>query len=118
MRVSNKISDTIELDDNEFDINEAVELLRDLKIELAMELEIGRSLTKLEKRIKDYMKLYGEIPDVDGVTAKITPKKPTLVIKRGQLTNLYAYLSGRDDINALNYFEEKQYAPAISLRVE
>lgn len=118
MAIANKIFDVLSLDDDDFDINEAAELLRDLKVELAMELEISRSLTKLEKRIKDYMKAYGEIPDVDGVTAKITPKKPVLVIKRGQLKNLYAYLTGRGEIEALDYFEEKQYEPAISLKVE
>lgn len=113
-----KIAAMLEYEDDEFNVNEAAELLRDVSVELSHELEIGRTLGKLEKRIKDHMKETGEMPDVPGVTATITPKKPVIVVKSGSLPALYEYLGNKGDLKALAFFEQKQYAPAISLKVE
>lgn len=113
-------ADYLELDDDEFDINEATEHLRDMKQELAYHIEVGRVLTKLEVRIKNYMKTYGEVPDVKGVEAKITQPKDRLVVKNGMVPMLYAFMTGMGvtQENMNEYFEVKQPGPSIRLKVE
>ena len=115
-----RISDYLELEDDEFDIDEATEFLRDAKIELSASLEASRLLLKLESKIKKYMLAYGEVPDVEDVEAKITPRKDQLVIRRGMIHTLYAFLQGKgiakDELG--EYFEMRKNNPAISLRVK
>lgn len=113
-------ADYLELDDDEFDVNEATEHLRDVKQELAYQIEVAKTLTKLESRIKSYMKTYGEVPDVEGVKASITQPKDRLVVKNGVVPMLYAYLKGlgveQDSLD--EYFEWRHPGPSIRLNVE
>ena len=115
-----RISDYLDLEDEDFDINEATEFLRDAKIELSASIEASRLLTKLESKIKKYMLAYGEVPDVKDVEAKIMPKKDQLVIRRGMIPTLYAFLQGKgiskDELG--EYFEMRKNNPAISLRIK
>jgi len=113
-------ADYLELDDDEFDIDEATEHLRDMKQELAYHIEVGKVLTKLENRIKSYMKTYGEVPDVEGVKAAITQPKDRLVVKNGMVPMLYAFMMGMGvtQENMNEYFETKHPGPSIRLKVE
>lgn len=110
----------LELDDDEFDIDEATQHLRDVKQELAYTIEVNRVIGKLETRIKTYMKTYGVMPQVEGVEAAIFQPKDRLVIKNGMVPMLYAYLQGvgieQDKLN--EYFEVKQPGPSIRLKIE
>jgi hypothetical protein len=112
-------ADYLALDDEEFDINEATAHLRDMRQELAYHIEVNKVLNKLESRIKSHMKAYGEVPDVEGVEAKISPVKDRLVVKNGMLPMLYAYLQGlgveQDKLD--EYFEIKSPPPSIRLKV-
>ena len=110
----------LELDDDEFDIDEATQHLRDVKQELAYTIEVNIVIGKLESRIKSYMKTYGVMPQVEGVVASITQPKDRLVVKNGMVPMLYAYLqgTGMEDDKLGEYFEVKHPGPSIRLKVE
>jgi hypothetical protein len=111
-RAGLRLADFLELEEDEFDIDEATEFLAAVKIELAGTLEVASTLKKLESRIKKHMLDTGEVPNVEGVEAKIMPKKEQL--------KLYAYLQGygieQEDLD--KFFHTVQPNPAISLMVE
>jgi len=113
-------ADYLELSDEEFDIDEATEHLRDVKLELAYTIEVNKVIGKLETRIKNYMKTYGVLPQVEGVKAAITQPKDRLVVKNGMVPMLYAYLqgTGMEQDRLDEYFEIKQSGPSIRLKVE
>ena len=110
----------LELSDDEFDIDEATQHLRDVKQELAYTIEVNKVIGKLESRIKSYMKTYGVMPQVEGVEAKISPVKDRLVVKNGMVPMLYAFMMGMNVTkeNMDEYFEVKQSGPSIRLKVE
>jgi hypothetical protein len=119
-RAGLRIADFLELEEDEFDIDEATEFLAAVKIELAGTLEVASTLKKLESRIKRHMLDTGEVPNVEGVEAKIMPKKEQLKLRSGALPKLYAYLQGygieQEDLD--KFFHTVQPNPAISLMVE
>lgn len=112
------IADFLELDDDEFDINEACEFYRDVSIELSSSLEFARTLKKLESRIKSYVKEYGEMPNVSGINLKIINKNETLRVRPGATNALYEYLLNQntpDDI--MNGFFVR-FTPEASIRID
>jgi hypothetical protein len=112
------IADYIELDEDEFDVNEAIQFVVDIRAEMALFIENIRMLDKLENRIKKHIKDTGEMPDVDGAKIKVIHKKEQLRIKRGKLPELYKYLTSLDIENLDDYFHEVKPPPSISLQVE
>ena len=113
-------ADYLELSDDEFDIDEATEHLRDVKLELAYTIEVNKVIGKLESRIKSYMKAYGVIPQVEGVKAAISQPKDRLVVKNGMVPMLYAYLqgTGMEQDRLDEYFDLVHPGPSIRLKVE
>lgn len=69
-------------DEDEFDVDEALVFLKDMKIELAIYYARIEALQKLEKKIKEAIRATGEIPEVEGIIVKFG--KPS--------TRNYAYL--------------------------
>lgn len=67
-------------DEDEFDVDEALAFLKEMKMELAMYYAMIEGLQKLEKKIKEAIRETGEIPDVEGAIVKFgKPSKRTMV---------------------------------------
>lgn len=112
----------LELENGEFELNEAVEFLRDMRVELAPQAAIGKYLGKLEKKIKDYMRDTGQMPVVDKVKAQVVLKKNTKKIEvfAVELLAQDLTLEGHGDIadRLLHLIVEKENTPAVKFTYE
>jgi len=68
--MSKSISDYLNCPLDKLDLEEALEFVRDMKIELAMYYARIEALQKLEAKIKEGIRESGEIPEVKGVIIK------------------------------------------------
>ena len=67
----------LELENGEFNLDEAVAFYRDMKVEIAHHETLLKFLGKLDKKIKDFIKETGQMPQVDNVRTQVIPKRPT-----------------------------------------
>ena len=112
----------LELEDGEFDLDEAMEYYRDMKVESAPYEDHAKYLAKLDKRIKEYIKASGQVPQVSNVRTDIIPKKPTKkvdVVKTEILAGKVLAM-GQLEISQmiLDLIEEKPNRPAIKFVFE
>lgn len=112
----------LELENGEFELNEAVEFLRDMRVELAPHTALNKYLGKLETKIKDYMRDTGQVPVVDKVKAQVIPKKNTKRIEvfAVELLAQDLTLEGHGDIadRLLHLIVEKENTPAVKFTYE
>ena len=112
----------LELEDEDFDLNEAMEYYRDMKVEIAPYEDRGKYLKKLDKRIKDYIKSHGQVPLVSNVRTDIIPRKPTkrVIVAKVEILAGKVLAMGHPDISQLilDLVEEKENTPAIKFIFE
>lgn len=70
IKITRNLSYFLNADEDDFDVEEAIEFIRDMKIELAIYYARIEGLQKLEKKCKEYIRATGEIPDVAGAVVK------------------------------------------------
>ena len=112
----------MELENGEFDLDEAVEFLRDMVVETAQYEDLIKFRKKLEKKIKDYMKATGQAPEVSRVQTQFITKRPTERVEIVLLKGLAADVrrEGHEDIadRILNCIVEIQYRPSVKFVYE
>lgn len=112
----------LELENGEFELNEAVSFLRDMRVELAPHTALSKYLGKLELKIKNYMRETGQVPVVDKVKAQVILRKPTerIEVMAVKLLAQDLKLEGHEDIadRLLHLIVEKKNTPAVKFTYE
>lgn len=115
--MTENISFFLETPDDMFDLDAAMVFYRDMKVEIAAYEAQSKYLAKLDKRIKDYIKTYGQLPNVDKVETKIIQRKGSSFVDLVVLKGLAADIrhEGHPDIadRILDCIYEKGGVPAI-----
>jgi hypothetical protein len=76
IRITRNLSYFLSADEDDFDVEEALAFLHDMKIELAIYYARIEGLQKLEKKCKEAIRATGEVPDVENVVVKFgKPRK-------------------------------------------
>ena len=67
-------------DEDEFNVDEALAFVKEIKMELAIQYATIEAIKKLEKKCKEAIRATGEIPEVEGVIVKFgKPSTRTMV---------------------------------------
>ncbi len=115
--MADNIAFFLETPDDAFDLDAAMAYFRDMKVELVAYEAQSKYLAKLEKRIKIYIKTYGQIPDVDKVETKIIQRKGSafvdLVVLKGLAADIRREGHPKIADRILDCIYESKNAPAI-----
>lgn len=112
----------LELENGDFDLDEAMAFLRDMVVETAQYEDLIKYRRKLEKKIKDFMKETGQTPVVDRVQTQVIKKRPTQRVEIVLLKSLAADVrrEGHPDIaeRILGCIMEVEYRPSVKFTYE
>jgi hypothetical protein len=112
----------LDLEDEDFDLDGATKLLRDMRVELAPYRDRDKYLAKLEKRIKGYIRDTGQAPQVKGLRMDIIPKRDSefVTVKDTQLLAGALIAEGQKDIadRVMALVKTKPNTPAIKFIYE
>ena len=116
------IADFLELEDEDFDLDEAMEYMRDMRVETDPHAQLIKYLAKLDKKIKNYIRTYGQVPQVKNVRTDIIPKKNTkrVVVAKVEILAGKVLAMGQPEISKmiLDLVEEKENTPEIKFIYE